>query len=104
MKDKAMITKADKANTIVVLYIGDYNSKDNTFISNNNFTQTAHDVTKKLRDVRITVNECQHIIEKEGRWKFFNLNPAAPTIRGLVKIQKEGAPIRPIINWKNAPA
>lgn len=104
MKDKAMITKADKANTIVVLYIGDYSSKDNTFISNNNFTQAAHDITKKLRDVRITVNECQHIIEKEGRWKFINLNPTAPNIRGLVKINKEGALVRPIINWKNSPA
>jgi hypothetical protein len=28
----------------------------------------------------------------------------APTIRGLVKIHKEGAPIRPITNWRNAPA
>jgi len=33
-----------------------------------------------------------------------NLNPTLPTIRGLVKIHKETAPIRPVINWKNAPA
>jgi hypothetical protein len=32
-----------------------------------------------------------------------NLIPTAPTIRGLVKIHKKGAPIRPIINWRNAP-
>jgi hypothetical protein len=25
-------------------------------------------------------------------------------LRGLIKIHKEGAPIRPIVNWKNAPA
>ena len=31
-------------------------------------------------------------------------NPTAPTIRGLVKVHKEGAPIWPIVNWKNAPA
>jgi hypothetical protein len=29
-----------------------------------------------------------------------NLNRTAPTVRGLVKIHKEGAPIRPIINWR----
>ena len=33
-----------------------------------------------------------------------NLNPTTPTIRGLIKIHKKEAPIRPIINWKNAPA
>jgi hypothetical protein len=27
-----------------------------------------------------------------------------PTIRGLVKIHKTDTPIRPIINWKEAPA
>jgi len=30
-------------------------------------------------------------------------NPTAPTMRGLVKLHKEDIPIRPIINWRNAP-
>jgi len=41
---------------------------------------------------------------KNDRWKYVNLNPMAPTIRVLVKMDKEGAPIRSIINWRNAPA
>jgi hypothetical protein len=32
------------------------------------------------------------------------MNPAAPTIRGLPKIHKNECPIRPIINWQDAPA
>jgi hypothetical protein len=32
------------------------------------------------------------------------MNPTAPTIRGLIKIHKAEVPIRPIINWRNAPA
>jgi len=32
------------------------------------------------------------------------LNPSAPSIRGIIKIHKTGAPIRPVINWRNAPA
>jgi hypothetical protein len=32
-----------------------------------------------------------------------SLNSSTPVIRGLVKIHKEDAPIRPIVNWKNAP-
>jgi hypothetical protein len=32
------------------------------------------------------------------------MNPTAATIKGLMKIYKQNAPIRPIINWRNAPA
>jgi hypothetical protein len=35
--------------------------------------------------------------------KYVNLNPTAPTMRGLVKLHKEDTPIRLIINWRNAP-
>jgi hypothetical protein len=44
------------------------------------------------------------LIQKTDKWKYVNLNPMAPTIRGLINVHKEGAAIRPIINWKNAPA
>jgi hypothetical protein len=33
-----------------------------------------------------------------------NMNPVAPSIRGLPKIHKVECPIRPIVNWINAPA
>jgi hypothetical protein len=32
------------------------------------------------------------------------LNPALSKARGLIKIQKMGAPFRPVIKWKNASA
>jgi len=32
------------------------------------------------------------------------MNPSAPTIKGLIKVHKAGQPIRPVVNWKNAPA
>jgi hypothetical protein len=100
-----MITKVDKGNSIVILYIVDYNNKVDTFISSNNFTTSKMDITNRLqRDIRITVNECQRIIPKDEKWRYIALNPAAPNIRGLVKIHKADAPIRPVINWKYAPA
>jgi hypothetical protein len=49
-------------------------------------------------------NECQLILQKDKRWKYINLNPTPPMIRGLIKISKEDSPIIPIVNWKNAPA
>jgi hypothetical protein len=31
------------------------------------------------------------------------MNPPAPSIKGLIKIHKPDQPIRPVINWRNAP-
>jgi len=100
-----MITKADKGNSIIIIYTDDYNKKANAFIANNSFQKTSNDITRKLqRDIRNTINDCQNIIPKEERWKVINLNPTSPSIRGLIKIHKTEAPIRPVVNWKNAPA
>jgi hypothetical protein len=102
----AIVTKADKGNSIIRLNEDDYNSKIHTFISSNSFSQSAQDITNKLqRNIRTAINECSDIIPKDKKWKYINLNPSTPpTIRGLVKIYKEESPIRPIINWKNTPA
>jgi len=32
------------------------------------------------------------------------MNPSAPSIKELIKIHKEDQPIRPVVNWRNAPA
>jgi len=44
------------------------------------------------------------ITQKDKRWKYINLSPTPPMIRGLIKIHKADSPITPIVNWKNAPA
>jgi hypothetical protein len=43
-------------------------------------------------------------IRKDEKWKYVNLNPYPPIIRGSIKIHKTDSPIRPIVNWKEAPA
>jgi len=32
------------------------------------------------------------------------MNPSTPSIKGLIKIHKPDQPIRPVVNWRNAPA
>ena len=32
------------------------------------------------------------------------MNPTAPTIKGLIKLHKPEQPIRPVVNWRGAPA
>jgi hypothetical protein len=44
------------------------------------------------------------LIQQAQKWQYINLNPTAPTIKGLIKIHKIDHPIRPIVNWRNAPA
>jgi Tfp pilus assembly pilus retraction ATPase PilT len=54
---KAIITKADKGNSTIVIYEIDYNTIVQNFITNNNFTQLTHDVTRKLqRNIRTAIN------------------------------------------------
>ena len=100
---KAVVTKADKERSLIILYESNYNNKIHTFISKNNFTQLTQDITNKLQSkIRTVINEC-NIIPKDKKHKYINLNPSVPTIRDLLKIHKKAARIRPIINWKNAP-
>jgi hypothetical protein len=61
-KNSAMISKADNRNSIVIMYHDDYDRKIHEFISNNNLPTSDTDITKKLRDVRNTMNDCQQLI------------------------------------------
>ena len=96
---KAIVTKADKGNSLKILPETDCNNKVQTFIANNNFTLVPHDTTKRLqRVVRTAINECKDTIPKETKWRHVSLNPTTPKIRGLIKIHKKDSPIRPVVN------
>jgi hypothetical protein len=67
-------------------------------------TETNDNLTAKFKkDVTSTRHECRQIIDKNNKWKYINLNPCTPVMRGLIKIHKVNTPIRPIVNFKNAP-
>jgi hypothetical protein len=111
-ENKATILRANKTNTIVIWYTEKQNSKTQEFIRNINFSNTHNDQTnglqKELRKVinscNHTINSCNHTIRKEYKWKYVNLNPTAPNIKGLSKIHKDDIPISPTVNRRNAPA
>jgi hypothetical protein len=92
-----MISKADKGNSTVIMYHVDYDRKIHKFNYNSNLQTSDTEITKKKkkklqREVSNTMNDCQQLIQKTDKWKYVNLNPTAPTIRGLTNIHKEGAP------------
>jgi hypothetical protein len=103
--NKATVTSADKGNTIVILPMQQYQLKIHNFITNNNFQIAKTNPTKTYQhQVRKTINNSTRLIKPEHRWKYINLNPTEPTIRGLIILHKVDQPIRPIVNWQHAPA
>jgi hypothetical protein len=42
--------------------------------------------------------------QKEKKWKYININPTDPNLHVRIKLHKQNTPIRPIINWRSAPA
>ena len=100
-----MVARADKGNSLVILPTPYSESKTEKFLSDNNFHTTATDPTNTFQtQVRNTVKQSKTLIPKDSSWKYVNMNPSAPSIKGLIKIHKQDQPIRPIVNWSNAPA
>ena len=101
----ATVTRADKGNAIVILPTQHYHSKLQEFIHTNNFKTTNTDPTKSFQiQIRKTINNSKTLIPQEARWKYVNMNPSAPTIKGVIEIHKPNLPIRPVVSWRNTPA
>jgi len=104
-KNNAMIARADNGNSIVILPTKLYESKIQDFLHGNNFITSTTDPTNIFqKEVRNTIKESNTLIPKDSKWKYINLNPSAPSIKELIKLHKPGQPIRPVVNWHNAPA
>ncbi|GFG35868.1 hypothetical protein Cfor_05241 [Coptotermes formosanus] len=102
---KAIIVKADKGNTIITLSEAHYHNKTKEFIDNSNFKPiTSNPTNTYQKSIKQAINKCNLLIPKELKWKYSNLKPTATSLRSLIKFYKAGAPIRPIVNWQNAPA
>ena len=100
-----MISKSDKGNSIVIIYLNDCTHKLQEFIDTNNFHVTKSDPTNRFQTkIGDTLKRSKTLIQQPQEWRYINLNPSAPTIRGLIKVHKPNHPIRPIVNWRNAPA
>jgi hypothetical protein len=104
-KNNAVITKADKGRSVVITYAHDYHKKIMQFICSSNFDTVPHDPINRFKKVLpFNITNCPLLIPQDQKWRYVNLNPTPPTIRGLIKLHKQGHPIRPIVNWTNAPA
>jgi hypothetical protein len=103
-ENNAIITRADKGNSLVILPSQQYESKVHNFLQTNRFQATTTDPTKTYQNlIGKTISDSKTLIPQDSRWRYINLNPSAPTMKGLIKIHKPDQLIRPIVNWHNAP-
>jgi hypothetical protein len=101
----AIISKADKGNSVVIIYQNIYHEKIMKLIGNNYLTSIKGDFTKGFqKELRSSINERHQIIQNDIKWKYINQNPSSPTISGLIKIHSVDSPVRPIVNWTIARA
>jgi len=99
-----MVTRVDKGTTVVILHTHRYDTELQNLIQND-FHTKATDPTKTFEtQIRSTIKQSPTLTAKDYRWKYINMNPSAPSIKGLIKIHKPDQHIRPVVNWRNAPA
>jgi hypothetical protein len=105
IENNLTITKADKGKTTAILTLTEYEQKVNDFIKENKITEINSNPTQKYQKrIKQILKQNKTIRQKEHTWKYTNMNPMPPTLHATIKLNKPGTPIRPIINWKNAPA
>jgi hypothetical protein len=79
--NNVVATKADKGNSIVIMYYDDYVSKVQDFISHSGAETAKDNLTNRFQaDVRRTVNDYKLTLDSRQRWKIINMNPDNPTL------------------------
>ena len=86
-------------------YLDNYEKKVTDFIPKNGADETNENITTKFqRNVRNAVNRCKILINAEDKGRYVSLNPHIPTLKGFLKVRKDGTPIRPIVDSTQAEA
>jgi hypothetical protein len=82
----AIICKADKGNTSVILYKKDYINKVEEFINNNEIKLMNKDPTSQFQKrIKKLINDSKVLFTPEEIKTLKNINPRAPVLRGLPK-------------------
>lgn len=103
--NKILVLKADKGNTTVLVKQDDYVKKTEEFINDNGIVEIKKDPTVNFQNnIKTAIRSTNLILTKEEKGKLVDMNPQAPTLRALPKIHKDNIPIRPIINFRQAPS
>jgi hypothetical protein len=88
-ENKATITRADKGNTIVIIYQTEYNQKIKDLITSGQFNKLAKDPNNIFqKSLKTRVKKLKLTISNYQRLRLININPKAPNLKGLIKLHK----------------
>jgi hypothetical protein len=103
--NNSVVMQTDKGKEIVIIHKQDYDKYIESFITNNNFELLNKDPTNTYKKrIKESINSCKILISNKHKYKYYNNNPNPPTLHALIKLHKTPITIRPVINWRNAPA
>jgi hypothetical protein len=89
---------------VIIIYENEYNSKVHDFITT---TISYKLLTTSQRNYNATSGQPSTTVKRSSPKKVSGINispnPTTPRMRGLIKIHKTEFPIRPVVDWKNAP-
>jgi hypothetical protein len=76
----------------------------NILNTENGLRMLKKDPTAKFqRNVKDVVKKCNVIFNKSNKYKLIQIKPQAPKPNAFIKLHKDNLPIRPVVNYKNAP-
>lgn len=101
---EAIITKADKGNSLCIMKEEEYIRKTLEFFTDNDITEIQKDPTKTFQTKLKSQLKNTHFLLTDCEKKYCTImNPRAPKLRSQPKIHKKNCPIRPIVNSRNSP-
>ena len=101
--DKEIVfTRADKGNTVIAISKEEYVSKTTDFL--HSYEIVDSDPTEDYKsDIVDVIKSCCFFQEKD-QFILNVMNPQPPKLYSLIKIHKEGNPIRPVVSFFTAPS
>lgn len=100
----AIITKADKGGTLVVLEKKVYIDKTLKFLADNNVEKIDKDLTfEAQRKLLEFLKNCNEVVSPREVQMLKVMNPQAPSLRAQLKVHKDGNPIRPVVDGRSSP-
>ena len=100
----AMIIKADKGKTTVIIDTTEHNNKTLESIHSNAIKTLTNNPTSKFQKRIKDTLKLRHLIINKTQIKYLTQNkPQAPILKAQIKLHKMGNPIRPAVNSINAP-
>lgn len=94
-----------KGNVITIENKDILKQKTLEFLNRPQFEKLKTDPTNRFQqDLKKAIKESNNIMNQKISNSYINSNPKAPKLRTTTKIHKENFPIRPIVNYRSAPA